>query len=109
MNTLYYGDNLEVLRKYLRDETVDLAYIDPPFNSRRNYNQIYNNVGSEDRAQAFVDTWVWDEQARHRSEQEIVRRRAKLPAKRAELVSSEETKNAGLSLSRNGSLSGIGK
>ena len=65
MNTLYYGDNLEVLRKYLRDETVDLAYIDPPFNSKRNYNQIYNNVGNEDRAQAqaFTDTWVWDEQA----------------------------------------------
>ena len=65
MNTLYYGDNLEVLRKYLKDETIDLCYIDPPFNSKRNYNQIYNNVGSEDRAQAqaFVDTWVWDEQA----------------------------------------------
>ena len=65
MNTLYYGDNLEVLRKYVRDETVDLCYSDPPFNSKRNYNQIYNNVGSEDRAQAqaFVDTWVWDAQA----------------------------------------------
>jgi site-specific DNA-methyltransferase (adenine-specific) len=64
-NTLYYGDNLEVLRKYIRDETVDLCYIDPPFNSKRNYNQIYNNVGSEDRAQAqaFVDTWIWDEEA----------------------------------------------
>ena len=64
-NTLYYGDNLEVLRKYVRDETVDLSYIDPPFNSKRNYNQIYNNVGGEDRAQAqaFVDTWEWDEQA----------------------------------------------
>ncbi len=66
-NTLYYGDNLEVLRKpqYLKDESVDLCYIDPPFNSKRNYNQIYNNVGSEDRAQAqaFVDTWTWDEYA----------------------------------------------
>ncbi len=64
-NVLYYGDNLEVLRKYIRDETVDLCYIDPPFNSKRNYNQIYNNIGSEDRAQAqaFVDTWVWDERA----------------------------------------------
>jgi len=64
-NTLYYGDNLEVLRKYIRDETVDLCYIDPPFNSKRNYNQIYNNIGNEDlaQAQAFIDTWVWDEQA----------------------------------------------
>ncbi len=64
-NTLFYGDNLEILRKYVKDETVDLCYIDPPFNSKRNYNQIYNNVGTEDRAlaQAFVDTWVWDELA----------------------------------------------
>src|SRR5258708_36570163 len=65
-NKLYYGDNLEVLRKYIRDETIDLCYIDPPFNSKRNYNQIYNNVGKEDaaQAQAFVDTWTWDDQAR---------------------------------------------
>jgi DNA modification methylase len=64
-NTLYYGDNLDILRKKIKDETVDLCYIDPPFNSKRNYNQIYNNVGGEDRAQAqaFTDTWVWDEHA----------------------------------------------
>jgi site-specific DNA-methyltransferase (adenine-specific) len=64
-NRLYYGDNLEVLRKHIRDETVDLCYIDPPFNSKRNYNQIYNNIGGEDRAQAqaFTDTWLWDEHA----------------------------------------------
>jgi DNA modification methylase len=64
-NTLFYGDNLEVLRRHGRDETVDLCYIDPPFNSKRNYNQIYNNIGGEDRAQAqaFTDTWVWDEHA----------------------------------------------
>jgi DNA modification methylase len=64
-NTLYYGDNLDSLRKHVRDETVDLCYIDPPFNSKRNYNQIYNNVGKEDaaQAQAFVDTWTWDDQA----------------------------------------------
>src|ERR1035437_10156060 len=61
-NFLFYGDNLEVLRKCIKDESVDLCYIDPPFNSKRNYNQIYNNVGKEDRAQAqaFVDTWTWD-------------------------------------------------
>ncbi len=65
MNKLYYGDNLDILRKYIRDETVDLCYIDPPFNSKRNYNQIYNNLGKEDKAQAqaFVDTWTWDTRA----------------------------------------------
>lgn len=65
-NKLYYGDNLDVLRSKIRDETVDLCYIDPPFNSKRNYFQIYNNIGGEDRAlaQAFVDTWEWGDDAR---------------------------------------------
>lgn len=65
VNKLYYGDNLEVLRKYIKDESIDLCYIDPPFNSKRNYNQIYNNLGKEDQAQAqaFVDTWTWDNHA----------------------------------------------
>ncbi|HUU28872.1 MAG TPA: site-specific DNA-methyltransferase [archaeon] len=64
-NKLYYGDNLEVLRKYIEKDTIDLCYIDPPFNSKRNYNQIYNNLGEEDKAQAqaFVDTWTWDDMA----------------------------------------------
>jgi DNA modification methylase len=61
-NKLFYGDNLEILQKYVKTESVDLCYIDPPFNSKRNYNQIYNNVGKEDiaQAQAFIDTWTWD-------------------------------------------------
>jgi DNA modification methylase len=64
-NHLYYGDNLAVLRRDIHDETIDLCYIDPPFNSKRNYNQIYNNIGQEDlaQAQAFVDTWTWDDHA----------------------------------------------
>ncbi|WP_281438447.1 DNA methyltransferase [Synechococcus sp. C9] len=64
-NQLFYGDNLEVLRRHIRDETVDLCYIDPPFNSKRNYNQIYLNQGKEDQAQAqaFIDTWTWDDHA----------------------------------------------
>ena len=64
-NQLFYGDNLEVLRRHIRDESIDLCYIDPPFNSKRNYNQIYNNVGKEDQAQAqaFIDTWTWDDYA----------------------------------------------
>jgi DNA modification methylase len=64
-NELYYGDNLDVLRRKIAPESVDLCYIDPPFNSKRNYFQIYNNQGSEDRAQAqaFVDTWNWGPEA----------------------------------------------
>ena len=64
-NQLFYGDNLEVLRRYIKDESVDLCYIDPPFSSERNYNQIYKNIGKEDRAQAqaFIDTWTWDNNA----------------------------------------------
>jgi len=70
-NHIYYGDNLDVMRRFVRDETVDLCYIDPPFNSKRSYNQIYNNVGREDRAQAqaFVDTWTWDDHANECLEQ----------------------------------------
>ncbi len=66
-NQLYYGDNLDVLRKYIADDSIDLCYIDPPFNSKRNYNQIYNNIGQEDKAQAqaFIDTWTWDDYANH--------------------------------------------
>ena len=68
-NKLYYGDNLQVLRnrKYIKDESIDLCYIDPPFNSKRNYNQIYNNIGNEDKAQAqaFIDTWTWDDEANY--------------------------------------------
>ena len=65
MNQLFYGDNLEVLQKHIGDESVDLCYVDPPFNSKRNYNQIYNNVGKDDIAQtqAFVDTWEWGDSA----------------------------------------------
>ncbi|MCL2117126.1 MAG: RsmD family RNA methyltransferase, partial [Planctomycetaceae bacterium] len=65
MNQLFYGDNLEVLQKQIGDESVDLCYVDPPFNSKRNYNQIYNNIGKDDIAQtqAFVDTWVWGQSA----------------------------------------------
>ena len=44
MKKLYYGDNLEILKQN-SDESVDLCYIDPPFNSKRNYSQIYNNIG----------------------------------------------------------------
>ncbi|MFH1892696.1 MAG: DNA methyltransferase [Candidatus Zixiibacteriota bacterium] len=61
-NRLYYGDNLEVLRKYIKDESVDLIYLDPPFNSNRAYNVIFDDqTGEKSSAQinAFEDTWSW--------------------------------------------------
>ena len=66
MNTLYYGDNLNILRDYIKDESVDLIYLDPPFNSNRNYNVLFKNeAGSESESQitAFEDTWHWNLQA----------------------------------------------
>ena len=62
MNTLYFGDNLEILRKYIKDESVDLIYLDPPFNSQRAYNIIFpDKTGKFSTAQihAFEDTWSW--------------------------------------------------
>lgn len=66
---LYYGDNLEVLRRHVADGSVDLIYLDPPFNSDRTYNLIHKDSSSQ--ARAFVDTWRWDEAA-ERSYAELV-------------------------------------
>jgi DNA modification methylase len=63
-NTLYYGDNFEVLRQHIGDETVDLVYLDPPFNSNASYNVLFSEQdGSRAAAQikAFGDTWRWDQ------------------------------------------------
>ncbi len=63
MGTLYYGDNLDILRRYLKDETIDLVYLDPPFNSAQNYNAFFQEKdGSAAASQihAFEDTWHWD-------------------------------------------------
>ncbi len=65
-NLLYYGDNLDVLRRYVKDETVDLIYLDPPFNSKATYNVLFaEKNGSDSAAQikAFEDTWHWDRAA----------------------------------------------
>jgi site-specific DNA-methyltransferase (adenine-specific) len=61
-NLLYYGDNLDILPRYIPEESVDLVYLDPPFNSERNYNVIFKNeAGNSTDAQllAFEDTWHW--------------------------------------------------
>jgi site-specific DNA-methyltransferase (adenine-specific) len=73
-NQLYYGDNYEVLRLYIRDESVDLVYLDPPFNSRQDYSVLFaEKDGSRSSAQihAFEDTWTWSIEA-ERSYQHIV-------------------------------------
>jgi DNA modification methylase len=62
-NVLYYGDNLEILRRYIEDESVDLVYLDPPFKSDQDYNILFaERNGSRAAAQikAFEDTWHWD-------------------------------------------------
>lgn len=74
MNILYYGDNLTILREHIADESVDLVYLDPPFNSKANYNILYREpTGESSAAQitAFEDTWHWTEEA-ERTFQEIV-------------------------------------
>lgn len=66
MNQLYFGDNLEVLRRYLKDESVDLIYLDPPFNSNADYNVLFaerDGAKSASQIKAFLDTWHWDESA----------------------------------------------
>jgi site-specific DNA-methyltransferase (adenine-specific) len=66
MNQLYYGDNLDVLRLHVADESVDLVYLDPPFNSDATYNVLFaEQDGSRSAAQirAFDDTWQWDQSA----------------------------------------------
>jgi site-specific DNA-methyltransferase (adenine-specific) len=59
--TLYCGDNLEVLTEYVPDESVDLIYLDPPFNSKRTYNIVYKDSRAQE--EAFKDHWSWEEVA----------------------------------------------
>lgn len=65
-NKLYFGDNLEILSEHVKDETVDLIYLDPPFNSKASYNVLFKEKNGTDSAAeitAFEDFWHWDEQA----------------------------------------------
>ena len=74
-NTLYYGDNLQVMREHLPDAAVDLVYLDPPFNSRASYNILFREKSGEDspaQIRAFNDTWHWTLEAERTFEQEIM-------------------------------------
>jgi site-specific DNA-methyltransferase (adenine-specific) len=64
-NVLYYGDNLDVLGQHVADASVDLVYLDPPFNSNQSFNVLFGDHGTKSAAQikAFSDTWHWDQTA----------------------------------------------
>jgi DNA modification methylase len=71
-NTLYYGDNLPVLREHFPNECIDLIYLDPPFNSNRSYNVLFKEVGSTSspaQIEAFEDTWHWGKAAQYAFEE----------------------------------------
>ncbi|MEZ5848611.1 MAG: DNA methyltransferase [Geminicoccaceae bacterium] len=74
MRRLYYGDNLDVLRNFVADGSVDLVYLDPPFNSKRDYNILFKSPGGHGSAQvrAFTDSWRWCEES-ERAYEEILR------------------------------------
>lgn len=66
MNILYFGDNLDILRRYVQDESVDLIYLDPPFNSNQNYNVLFaekDGSRAASQIQAFSDTWTWNQES----------------------------------------------
>lgn len=71
--TLFFGDNLDILREKIPDETIDLIYLDPPFNSKKPYNLLYKEglVESPAQVQAFEDTWRWTREAHHTFEELI--------------------------------------
>ena len=74
-NALYYGDNLQVMREHIADQSVDLVYLDPPFNSNASYNVLFREKSGEDspaQIRAFNDTWRWTQEAERAFEQEIL-------------------------------------
>ena len=74
-NALYYGDNLTVLRDHVPDESVDLVYLDPPFNSNASYNVLFREKSGEEspaQIRAFTDTWEWGQESERTYMQEII-------------------------------------
>jgi len=58
-NTLFYGDNLDMLRGYIADQRVDLCYLDPPFNSSRNYNVLFKRGGTDSHETGHSERYRW--------------------------------------------------
>ncbi len=88
-NTLYYGDNLEILRQHVAAESVDLIYLDPPFNSNASYNVLFRErSGEESPAQirAFTDTWEWTQETERTYELDIIQNPA-VPATVKDMIS----------------------
>ena len=91
-NQLYFGDNLDILRNYVASESVDLVYLDPPFNSNRNYSVIFNRNGevpldASAQIEAFEDTWHWT----HVTEEQYAEYQQTLPNKVADALTAFRT------------------
>jgi DNA modification methylase len=89
MGTLYYGDNLDILRRYLKDESVDLVYLDPPFNSAQNYNAFFqekDGTAAASQIRAFEDTWTWNQESQRVYEELILQ-----PGKVSEVMQAFKT------------------
>ena len=89
MATLYYGDNLEILQRYIQDETVDLVYLDPPFNSAQNYNAFFqekDGTAAASQIRAFEDTWTWNRESQRVYEELILQ-----PGKVSEVMQAFKT------------------
>ncbi len=74
-NALFYGDNLAVLREHVADESVDLVYLDPPFNSNASYNVLFREKSGEEspaQIRAFTDTWEWTQETELTFEHDII-------------------------------------
>ena len=88
-NTLFYGDNLSVLREHIPDASVDLVYLDPPFNSNASYNVLFREKSGEEspaQIKAFTDTWEWTQETEATYELDIIEN----PAVRSTLVQPNE-------------------
>ena len=88
-NTLYYGDNLEILRQHVAAESVDLVYLDPPFNSNASYNVLFRERSGEEspaQIQAFTDTWEWTQETERNYELDIIQNPA-VPATVKDMIS----------------------